>query len=128
MLAVAGVDVVLPATSLLFEVGVASITSERLRLDRHRRNAPSRCSTPPSTRRGRSAITCSTAPHCRSRGARANEKPRHEASAATDAMMLSELGQHARLTQRPVAADDIGGAVQTQVEQGRRRQAGRVAL
>ncbi len=33
------IDVVLPATSLLFEVGGASIVSERLRLDRHWRNA-----------------------------------------------------------------------------------------
>ncbi|WP_460695617.1 acyl-CoA dehydrogenase family protein [Nocardia thraciensis] len=33
------IDTVLPATSLLFEVGGASATSERLRLDRHWRNA-----------------------------------------------------------------------------------------
>jgi alkylation response protein AidB-like acyl-CoA dehydrogenase len=33
------IDVVLPATSLLFDVGGASIVSERLRLDRHWRNA-----------------------------------------------------------------------------------------
>ncbi|TSD94262.1 acyl-CoA dehydrogenase [Skermania sp. ID1734] len=33
------IDAVLPATSLLFEVGGASIVSERLRLDRHWRNA-----------------------------------------------------------------------------------------
>lgn len=33
------IDTVLPATSELFEVGGASITSERLRLDRHWRNA-----------------------------------------------------------------------------------------
>ncbi|WP_278264397.1 acyl-CoA dehydrogenase family protein [Nocardia sp. AG03] len=33
------IDIVLPATSLLFEVGGASIVSEQLRLDRHWRNA-----------------------------------------------------------------------------------------
>lgn len=33
------IETVLPATSLLFEVGGASITSEKLRLDRHWRNA-----------------------------------------------------------------------------------------
>ncbi|WP_040784697.1 acyl-CoA dehydrogenase family protein [Nocardia pneumoniae] len=33
------IDLVLPATSLLFEVGGASVVSERLRLDRHWRNA-----------------------------------------------------------------------------------------
>ncbi|MBF6175949.1 acyl-CoA dehydrogenase family protein [Nocardia blacklockiae] len=33
------IDTVLPATSQLFEVGGASVTSERLRLDRHWRNA-----------------------------------------------------------------------------------------
>lgn len=33
------IDTVLPATSLLFEVGGASVVSERLRLDRHWRNA-----------------------------------------------------------------------------------------
>lgn len=33
------IDLVLPATTLLFEVGGASIVSERLRLDRHWRNA-----------------------------------------------------------------------------------------
>ncbi|MGO4616172.1 acyl-CoA dehydrogenase family protein [Nocardia sp. 2YAB30] len=33
------IDLVLPATTLLFEVGGASVVSERLRLDRHWRNA-----------------------------------------------------------------------------------------
>jgi alkylation response protein AidB-like acyl-CoA dehydrogenase len=33
------IDLVLPATSLLFEVGGASVVAERLRLDRHWRNA-----------------------------------------------------------------------------------------
>lgn len=33
------IDPVLAATTQLFEVGEASITSESLRLDRHRRNA-----------------------------------------------------------------------------------------
>lgn len=33
------IDTVLPATSLLFEVGGASLTSDKLRLDRHWRNA-----------------------------------------------------------------------------------------